>query len=216
MNNLAAIEREARVTRGMIAELEGLTQRFDQALVRAETERNLHLAKIDGERAKLAELIDAAALIVRHLGADVPMVAEVGEVCEAEEAREVETVEPELEAVIAVADSPVEAEPEQSASAWLEDQFDAADEAGVDAFQSIGEIAAEVTAAVAAIADEAPATVDQSDAPEMTDHEVERLQDQRLEQTLAALEQDSRELETVGEAPRARPFMSFAKANPFA
>lgn len=197
MNNLAAIEREARLTRGMIAELEALTQRFDQALVRAETERNLHLAKIAGERAHLAELIDAAALIVQHLGADVPVEpthteSEVAAVM-AEDAER--TAEPS-EDLIAVVDSPVETE---SAGAWLETQFEAADEAGVDAFQSIGEIAAEITAAVADLAADAPATADASDAPEMDDEQVER-----VEETLASAE------------PRpARMFNAFA-ANPFA
>jgi len=196
MSQLPALEREAKLTRDFIAELKGLTPRFNALKERAEEELALHLAKIDAERAKLAELIDAAALIVQHLGAEVPEVAEVAEVCEADEAPE----------IVAMIDSP----PEDPPGAFLT----LPDEPGP---APVPEPSFEyVAAAVAQIADEAPATDDQSDAPEMTDHEVERLQDQRLEQTLAALDEDARELEPVGDAPRARPFMSFAKANPFA
>ena len=115
MKPLADIEREARATRHRIAELQGLTQKFDQALVRAEAERDLHLAKIADEDAHLAELIDAAALIVQHLGAEVP-VAAVWEATSpieraiAEEAADAALVEAlfeeQGEPAVAVADSP--------------------------------------------------------------------------------------------------------------
>jgi hypothetical protein len=183
VNNLSEIEREARHTRQRIDELEGLTQKFDQALVRAETERNLHLDKIAGERAKLGELIDAAALIVQHLGADVPEVAQPEEI---------------LEPVVAVADSPFDVLAQDHAEALVDDPVPE------PTFEYVAE-------AVAQIADEAPAIEDASDAPEMTDEQVERLE----EQTVAALVEDvaqARELETAGTGPRR--FNPFA-GNPF-
>lgn len=156
MTELTQIEREAKQTRDFIAELKGLTPKFNATKERADEELRLHLAKIDGERAKLKELIDAAAVIVQRLG--------------------IEAV-PEPEPVVAVADSPQdEATTEDVLAAIFEADVEAADE-----FQSIGEIAAEVTAAVAAIAGDLPATDDQSDAPEMTDEQVER-----VEESLAA------------------------------
>jgi hypothetical protein len=198
---LNELEREARATRALIADLESLTQKFDQTLVRAEDERNLHLEKIAAEKAHLATLIDTAACIVQHLGAAVPPIAQPEEI---------------LEPVVAIIDSPQD--DLVGAILMAESPFDViaqdhADELAADEFQSIGEIAAEVTAAVAAIAAEPPAMPDATDEPEMTDEQVERLE----EQTAAALAEDvrERELETVGEAQRPRPFMSFARANPF-
>jgi hypothetical protein len=72
MSQLPQLEREAKLTRDLIEELKGLTPRFNATKERAEEELRLHLAKIDAERAHLATLIDAAALIVQHLGASVP------------------------------------------------------------------------------------------------------------------------------------------------
>jgi len=183
MNTLAAIEREARLTRGMIAELEALTQRFDQALVRAEDERNLHLAKITAEREHLAELIDAAALIVQHLGADVPIEttpteAEVAAVM----AEDAERIAEPSEELIAVADSP------QDEGGPVTD----------DLCHELENTTAEITAAVADLAAEVPASPDASEQPEMDDYQVER-----VEETLASAE------------PRTpRMFNAFA-ANPF-
>lgn len=178
MRTLNDIEREARRTRESIAELRGFTQKFDQALVRAEDERRLHLAKIADEEAHLSELIDAAAVIVQHLGADVP----------------VETAHTEAETAAVMAEDASQAEQfEIAASAWLETQFEALDagepselfddEPEADAFQTIGEIAAEVTAAVAAIADPVPATEDATDEPELTNDQAERVEELLAEAT---------------------------------
>lgn len=84
MKTLYEIQREARARVETIRELEGLTPRFLSACERTEAEFKLHVAKIEGERGHLSELRDAAALIVQHLGEDVP----------------------EAEPVVAVADSP--------------------------------------------------------------------------------------------------------------
>jgi len=199
MSKLSEIEREAKIVRDFISELKGLTPRFNAAKERTEEELALHLAKIDAERAKLDELKAAAALIVEHLGAEVPPIAQPEEILEPETFTG--PYEP-AEEVVAVIDSPQDdpvgavlmAEPKET-------------------FQSIGEIAAEVTAAVAAIAAEPPATPDATDEPEMTDEQVERLE----EQTAAALAEDvrERELETVGGDRPARRFNPFA-SNPFA
>jgi hypothetical protein len=199
---LNELEREARATRALIADLESLTQKFDQTLVRAETERNLHLDKIAAEKAHLAKLKDAASLIVEHLGAAVPAVAEVDEVCEE---------------IVAVIDSPQE--PVGSILTNLaSDDFEAwkAEKLYVPTW---GEMLAPepeptfeyVAAAVEQIAAEPPATPDATDEPEMTDEQVERLE----EQTAAALAEDVRELETVGADRPARRFNPFAN-NPFA
>lgn len=188
MSELTQIEREAKLTRDFIAELKGLTPKFNATKERAEEELRLHLAKIDGERAKLRELIDAAAVIVQNLGREVGepthTEAEVAAVM-AEDAEPTERVlEPSAELEAAMAGGPV--------------TDDLCHEAEPHEFQSIGEIAAEVTAAVAAIADE-QAGPDLSDEPEMTDEQVER-----AEETIASAE------------PRpARMFNAFA-ANPFA
>jgi hypothetical protein len=195
---LNELEREARATRALIADLESLTQKFDQTLVRAEDERNLHLEKIAAEKAHLAKLIDTATCIVQHLGAAVPAIVQPEEI---------------LEPVVAIIDSPQD--DLVGAILMAESPFDViaqdhAEELAADEFQSIGEIAAEVTAAVAAIAAEPPAMPDATDEPEMTDEQVERLE----EQTAAALAEDVRELETVGGIP-ARRFNPFA-SNPFA
>lgn len=180
---LNELEREAKATRALIADLESLTQKFDQTLVRAETERNLHLDKIAAEKAHLAELIDTAACIVQYLGAAVPAVAEVDEVCEAE------------------ADSPAE-------GILVMDNFGLADEFHPSEPDPTFEY---VAAAVEQIAAEPPAMPDATDDPEMTDEQVERLE----EQTAAALAEDVRELETVGAERPARRFNPFA-SNPFA
>jgi hypothetical protein len=218
---LNELEREARATRALIADLESLTQKFDQTLVRAEDERNLHLDKIAAEKAHLATLIDTAACIVQHLGAALPAVAEVDEVCETETTGSVSVTwsgphdgPHPFEEVVAVIDSPQD-DP-VGAVLMADSPFDViaqdhAEELAANEFQSIGEIAAEVTAAVAAIAAEPPATPDTTDEPEMTDEQVERLE----EQTAAALAEDVRELETVGGDRPARRFNPFA-SNPFA
>jgi len=70
---LSETEREARHTRQRIAELQGLTPRFEDALLRAQEAHELHMAKIEEAREELASLIDHAACIVQHLGADAPM-----------------------------------------------------------------------------------------------------------------------------------------------
>ena len=69
---LSETEREARHTRQRIAELQGLTPRFEDALLRAQEAHELHMAKIEEAREELASLIDHAACIVQHLGADAP------------------------------------------------------------------------------------------------------------------------------------------------
>ena len=143
------------------------------------------------DSAHLAELKDIASLIVQHLGAEVPPIAQPEEI---------------LEPVVAVADSP-----QESAGAWLETQFEAADEAGVEYTPEPEPTFEYVAASVAQIAAEPPATEDATDEPEMTDEQVERLE----EQTAAALAEDVRELETVGDDRPARRFNPFAN-NPFA
>lgn len=193
MSDLTTIEREARVTRGIIAELEGLTQKFDQALVRAETERNLHLAKIEGERAKLGELIDAAALIVQNLGSDAPAEPVRDELDEIVDELFGETAGTLGEAAQSVVDGLEVADPES------EPQADAP-------------TFATIAAAVEQIAG-SPPEPDASDEPEMTDYQVEAIEDQ----TRQALAEDAavRELETVGDDRPARRFNPFA-GNPFA
>jgi hypothetical protein len=207
MSQLPQLEREAKLTRDLIEELKGLTPRFNATKERAEEELRLHLAKIDSERAHLATLIDAAALIVQHLGASVP--------------------EPELpEPVVAMADSP------QDEAA---DEFVTLGEAAEDVVAQaiavhdadtalVEELFTEqpaghteepeptfeyVAAAVEQIAG-SPPEPDASDEPEMTDEQVERIE----AQTAAALTQE-RELETVGGERPARRFNPFAN-NPFA
>ena len=195
MSQLPQLEREAKLTRDLIEELKGLTPRFNATKERAEEELRLHLAKIDSERAHLATLIDAAALIVQHLGASVP--------------------EPELpEPVVAMADSPQESAPEfpegmkqgvpdQDTMDWAEREAqDIPDEEPEPTFEY-------VAAAVEQIAG-SPPEPDASDEPEMTDEQVERIE----AQTAAALTQE-RELETVGGDRPARRFNPFAN-NPFA
>ena len=170
MKTLADIEREARATRHRIAELDGLTQKFDQALVRSETERDLHLAKIAGEQDHLAELIDAAALIVQHLGAEVPVDEPVVAMADSPQDEVAlhpvdaleqvlgDRIEPEqYEELRAICDEPVEATPEDPTFEY-------------------------VAAAVEQIAGSPPGP-DASDEPEMTDEQVER-----AEQTLAAVD----------------------------
>ncbi len=178
MTELTQIEREAKQVRDFIAELKGLTPKFNAAKERAEEELKLHLAKIDGERARLKELQDAASLIVQRLGIeDSPEPVETIRT----EAEVSAVMAEDAEAVVAMADSP-------------QDEAEAA-----DTFESIGQIAAEVTAAVAAIAGDLPATDDQSEAPEMTDEQVER-----------------KELELAEAAPRSVSRFSPFAANPFA
>jgi hypothetical protein len=184
------LEREARATRALIADLESLTQKFDQTLVRAEDERNLHLDKIAAEKAHLAKLIDTAACIVQHLGAAVPAVAEVDEVCEE---------------IVAVIDSPQDPVGAVLIAPMLPEEVPDEPEPTFEY----------VAAAVEQIAAEPPATPDTTDEPEMTDEQVERLE----EQTAAALAEDAthreRELETVGGDRPARRFNPFA-SKPFA
>jgi hypothetical protein len=195
MSELTQIEREAKLVRDFITELKGLTPKFNAAKERAETELALHLAKIDGERAKLKELIDAAALIVQRLGIDTPAEQpaapgtgpEQGDMAEAFAAEFEADEEPER--VVAMADSPQD-----------DEQAKPEPESDAPTFQTIGEIAAEITAGVAAMAGDQPAAADLSDAPEMTDEQVERAED-----TLAAAEP----------ARHLRRFNALA-ANPFA
>lgn len=191
MKSLTEIEREARRTRDLIAELKGHTPRFNQAKERAEEELKVHLAKIDAERAHLDDLKDAAALIVQHLGADVPSMteAEVAEVMAQDADAVLAMGEDEPEPVVAVADSPqdFEAQPETEAD------HDAA------TFETIGAIAAEITAGVAAIAGDPPPAPDASEADEMTDEQVER-----------------KELELAGAEARPAKFFNAFAANPFA
>jgi ribosomal protein L11 methyltransferase len=73
MKSLTEIEREARRTRELIAELKTYTPKFNVAKERAEEELLVHLDKINVEREHLEDLKDAAALIVEHLGTDVPV-----------------------------------------------------------------------------------------------------------------------------------------------
>jgi hypothetical protein len=208
MSQLPQLEREAKLTRDLIEELKGLTPRFNATKERAEEELRLHLAKIDSERAHLATLIDAAALIVQHLGASVP--------------------QPEMpEPVVAMADSPQDE---------ATDEFVTLGEAAEDVVAQaiavhdadtalVDELFTEqpaghteepeptfeyVAAAVEQIAGSPPPIPDATDEPEMTDEQVERIE----AQTAAALTQE-RELETVGGDRPARRFNPFAN-NPFA
>jgi hypothetical protein len=229
---LNELEREARATRALIADLESLTQKFDQTLVRAEDERNLHLDKIAAEKAHLATLIDTATCIVQHLGAAVPAIVQPEEILD-----ELFTgpYEPSEE-VVAVIDSPQEPvgailTDQASYTDWIREQHVAHDTSqavgnvfgsadlttNFDATGHTGEPEPTfeyVAAAVEQIAAEPPAMPDATDEPEMTDEQVERLE----EQTAAALAEDAthreRELETVGGIP-ARRFNPFA-SNPFA
>jgi hypothetical protein len=211
MSQLPQLEREAKLTRDLIEELKGLTPRFNATKERAEDELRLHLAKIDSERAHLATLIDAAALIVQHLGASVP--------------------EPELpEPVVAVADSPQDEATDEFVTLGAAAEDVVAQAIAVhDAFAAlVEELFTEqpaghaeepeptfeyVAAAVEQIAG-SPPEPDASDEPEMTDEQVER-----AEQTLAAVDHigaaEERELETVGGDRPARRFNPFAN-NPFA
>jgi hypothetical protein len=202
MSQLPQLEREAKLTRDLIEELKGLTPRFNATKERAEEELRLHLAKIDSERAHLATLIDAAALIVQHLGASVP--------------------QPELpEPVVAMADSPqdeVALHPVDALEQVLGDRIEpeqyeelrAICDEPVYVTESEDPTFEYVAAAVEQIAGSPPPIPDATDEPEMTDEQVERIE----AQTAAALAEDTRELETVGGERPARFFNAFA-ANPF-
>jgi hypothetical protein len=202
MKTLTEIEREARRTRELIAELRGHTPRFNATKERAEEELKVHLAKIDAERAHLDDLKDAAALLVQHLGADVPA--------------------DEPEPVVAMADSPQDQEGwgtldiaaaiavHDADTALVEELFEEQAAGHAEEPEPTFEY---VAAAVEQIAGSPPGP-DASDEPEMTDEQVER-----AEQTLAAVDHigaaEERELETVGGDRPARFFNAFA-ANPFA
>jgi hypothetical protein len=142
-----------------------------------------------------------------HYNADEALVAEVLAQAPAEE-------------VVAAADGAQTDETEVAASAWLEDQFEAIDagtlteeelladspadepaEEGAElpeTFQTIGQIAAEVTAAVEQIADTPPATEDATDAPEMTNDQAERAEELLAEAPPVQTEQPESMLAKAG------------------
>ena len=208
MSELTLIEREAKQVRDFIAELKGLTPKFNAAKERAEEEMKLHLGKIDCERARLKELQDAAMVIVQKLGCDPVEIVEgidrvrAAWVGQGPLATQIAPTRPdvyaEIEPVVAMADSSQDdATTEDVLAAILDAEVAASEEA--DTFESIGTIAAEITAAVADLAAEPPATPDATDAPEMTDEQVER-----------------KELDLAVAAPRSPKLFNAFAANPFA
>jgi hypothetical protein len=227
MKTLTEIEREARRTRELIAELKTYTPKFNAAKERAEDELWVHLGKIDLEREHLDDLKNAAALIVEHLGAELPamtgaeatedelaavMAADQIEQVEQVEAAEVQTSEVQTSEIethevetertaepcdelVAMIDSPQEIDaPEVTAS---DDHAEPLDPE--PAFETIGAIAAEITAHVAAMAGDQPSTPDATDEPELTDEQVER-----------------KELELASAGARPGKFFNAFAANPFA
>jgi len=231
MKTLTEIEREARRTRELIAELKSYTPKFNAAKERAEEELLVHLDKINVEREHLEDLKDAAALIVEHLGTDVPVEMlrtqeEVAAVMAADQAHEVEAHEieqveadeieaDEIEAseveieriaepcdeLVAMIDSPQEIDAPQAMDSPQTVASD--DHAEIldpePTFETIGAIAAEITAHVAAMAGDQPSTPDATDEPELTDEQVER-----------------KELELASAGARPAKFFNAFAANPFA
>lgn len=211
MKTLTEIEREARRTRELIAELKSYTPKFNAAKERAEDELWVHLGKIDLEREHLDDLKNAAALIVEHLGADLPAMTgaeatedELAAVMVADQVEQVEASEVEIEIertaepcdeLVAMIDSPQEIDaPEVTAS---DDHAEPLDPEPT--FETIGAIAAEITAHVAAMAGDQPSTPDATDEPELTDEQVER-----------------KELELASAGARPGKFFNAFAANPFA
>lgn len=212
MTPLATIEREAEHLRAAITELEGLTQRFDAALARAETERNLHLSKIMEKRCELAELKAAARGIIDGFD-DLPEPELLPPEPATDSSELVWPAETIDEALDVLFDAPAaEAEAAKEAEAFETDTFTPIGEAAQAVVDQIEPTFEVVAAAVQEIAG-SPPEPDASDEPEMTDEQVERLE----EQTREALAEDAapRELETVGDERPLRRFNPFA-GNPFA
>jgi hypothetical protein len=243
MKSLTEIEREARRTRELIAELKSYTPKFNAAKERAEEELLVHLDKINVEREHLEDLKDAAALIVEHLGTDVPVEMlrtqeEVAAVMAADQAHEIEAHEVEQVEAHDVEAAEIEADEIRSLRSRIEAAADQAERIAepcvelvamidspqeIDApqtmdspqtvasddhaeildpeptFETIGAIAAEITAHVAAMAGDQPSTPDATDEPELTDEQVER-----------------KELELASAGARPAKFFNAFAANPFA
>jgi len=154
---LSETEREARHTRQRIAELQGLTPRVEDALMRAQEAHELHMAKIEEAREELASLIDHAACIVQHLGADAPM----------ETAVEMDEPEPTQAEIDAILDDDT---PFDFVTVSAMDVYDLPEPA-TDQMLYV-----EMASAVEQIADDLPTTEDASDEPEMTNEQVARVE----------------------------------------
>jgi hypothetical protein len=185
----AYYETEATRLAGRIRDLKGLTPEFIEVRDTAQRQMEHHFRLIEQEEATLADLRQQAAQAAMLLGVEVETEAD-GIVSGQAHNRYIAVegkmyVDTSTDPVAGVWGLPaladLSAEEQAEIEAILNDDtpFEgiAAEQANETTVATVGDIAEQITAALADMAINQPDTPDQSDAPELTTEQVERVED---------------------------------------